>query len=139
MKAWGQIEGRRIEAPEREGGAARPSRYGGSDWWPDCGRAQEAVDRHAARGQRACRLCLEGVRRREQERVEAETGRPMPDDIVRRQLASLVGPRAPQRYGRPMSPCGTEGAKRRHARHGETCEACGVRDGRSVRGRRGRS
>lgn len=27
MRAWGQVEGRRIEAPEQGGG--------GVDWWPD--------------------------------------------------------------------------------------------------------
>jgi hypothetical protein len=130
MKAWGQVEGRTLGVPGT-GGAPRASRYGGVDWWPDCGE-QAALERHAARGQRACRLCLEGERRREQERIEAETGRPMPDDIVRRQLAALTGPRSQVHYGRTRAACGTEGAKRRHGRWLETCEACGVKDGRSA-------
>lgn len=123
MRAWGQVEGRSFGAPET-GGMPQVSRYGGVDWWPDCGE-QVALERHASRGQRACRVCLEGERRREQERIEAETGRPVPDDVIRRQLAALDTPTSARPKGR-WAPCGTEGARRRHQRYAETCAACGV-------------
>lgn len=114
MRAWGQVEGRRIDAPEDV------------DRWRDCGASQEAIDRHVERGQRVCGICLDGARRRE---VERETLAAMG---ARSQRAANLG-RARH------AACGTEGAKRRHARHSETCEACGVRDGRSARGTRVRS
>lgn len=134
MRAWGQVEGRRVEAPEQGGGGGREARtspYGGVDWWPDCGLGQEALDRHAARGQHACKICLEGARRREQERVEQVSGVPLPHAVLLRQLAALgTESGAVRGYHASMrAACGTYSARRRHRRRGEICATCGVKEG----------
>lgn len=134
MKAWGQVGGARLadvgpERSERE----RATRHPRSDWWHDCG-TEEALARHEERGQRVCKICLEGRRRRAQERREAETGVPIPSEALMRELNALnrsksTGGRA---YRRSDAPCGTAPAARRHRRLGETCEACNIKDGRSA-------
>lgn len=63
MKAWGQIEGRRAD---NAGPAVETtSRYGGSDWWADCGTT-EALERHERRRQRACKICKAAQRERDE-------------------------------------------------------------------------
>lgn len=134
MRAWGQVEGRRVDAPSDDEidttATVQRSRYGGSDWWADCGE-REALDRHTARGQRACQICLEGERRREQERIERVTGEPMPEKVIMRQLAALkpATPSQQRRYEALRAPCGTYPARRRHRQRGEICGRCDVKEG----------
>ena len=133
MKAWGQVGGTRLadvgpERSERE----KATRYAGSDWWRDCG-TDEALARHERRGQHPCKICLEGRRRREQERREAETGVPIVYEALLRQLAALNRPRSTgEAIERRHADCGTTPAIRRHRRYGETGETCGVLNGRSA-------
>lgn len=131
MKAWGQVGGTRLAdvGPAFE----RASRYAGSDWWRDCG-TEEALARHEQRGQWPCKICLEGRRRREQERREAETGVPIVLEALLRELNALNRTKSSggRPYHRTDAPCGTTPAARRHRRLGETCETCNIKDGRSA-------
>lgn len=138
MRMWGQVGGGRAsgdEDPLAPAGTPVPaSRYGGVDRWSDCGMGIEALERHTLRGQRPCKVCLEGARRREQERREAATGLPLVQEELQRQLAELNGSKSTggRTYRRGNAECGTDSAKRRHRRYGESCLACGIRDGRSI-------
>lgn len=133
MKMWGTVEGRaRLEIePALLSDEVRPSRYRGSDWWTDCGD-EEALQRHAARGQLPCMICVEGARRRGAEGIEERTGVALTEEALLRQLNSLRRRSdAQRRRYAPQSECGTEAARRRHRRWQETCSTCGIRDGRS--------
>jgi len=127
MQMWGTVEGRtRVEAEPI--GREPTSRYGGSDWWRDCGEAA-ALARHVERGQAPCLICVEGERRRRQEAQEARTGVALTEEALIRQLNGLNRGEAMRRRYAPRSECGTEAARRRHRRWRETCSTCGIRDG----------
>jgi hypothetical protein len=129
MQMWGTVAGRARLEVERDPGEST-SRYGGSDWWRDCGD-EAALLRHVERGQAPCLICVEGERRRRQEAQEARTGVPLTEEALIRQLNGLNRGEAMRRRYAPKSPCGTEPARRRHRRWQETCSTCGIRDGRS--------
>lgn len=135
MRMWGQVDGT-TRADEDAGplGPLRAPRYGGSDWWRDCGTSEEAIERHERRGQAPCKICLEGRRRRAQEARERETGVPIVLEALLRELNALnrTQPAGARAYRQSDAPCGTPAAARRHRRLGDSCVTCGIKDGRSA-------